>query len=73
MAKNDLCNNDNIDKDTNDITNDNNEVLGPGEPGNSSQINGQETVNPQVLLLLLKMKLYINTIFETLMAFHGIF
>ena len=31
MAKNVLCNNDNIDKDTNNITNDNNEVLGPGE------------------------------------------
>ena len=31
MAKNVLCNNDNIDKDTNDITNDNDEVLGPGD------------------------------------------
>ena len=37
MAKNDLCNNDNIDKDTNDITNDNDEVLGPGDQcGDSS-------------------------------------
>ena len=31
MVKNVLCNNDNIDKDTKDITNNNNEVLGPGE------------------------------------------
>ena len=37
MAKNDLCNNDNIDKDTNDITNDNDEVLGPGEMVTVSQ------------------------------------
>ena len=31
MVKNVLCNNDNKDKDTKYITNDNNEVLGPGD------------------------------------------